>query len=458
MFSSEFMRVLSERGFIHQCTDEAGLDALAADGRVSAYIGFDCTADSLHVGSLVQIMMLRWLQTTGHRPIVLLGGGTTKIGDPSGRDQARGLLSEEAIAANKEGIRRSFSSFLSFGDGAGDALLVDNADWLDTLGYIPLLRDIGAHFSINRMLTFDSVRLRLDREQPLSFLEFNYMILQAYDFLELSRREDCRLQMGGSDQWGNIVNGVELARRIDGRGLYGLTTPLVTLASGAKMGKTAQGAVWLNPDRLSAYDYWQYWRNTHDDDVVPFMKLFTELPLGEIARHEALEGAELNDSKKLLANEATPPLPRRRCGRERRRDGAPDFRGRGGGCGPARHPGPAQRARSRHSRVRALSEGGALRLGRGGAAPHPRRRRPHERHGDRFGNARDRARRYRCRRPDQALRRQEAPRPDPPGLARLLNRLWFRRQAARARSPRSRDRACRRPGCDRAAGRRRRCL
>ena len=299
------MRVLSERGFIHQCTDEAALDALAAQGRLSAYVGFDCTADSLHVGSLVQIMMLRWLQTTGHRPIVLLGGGTTKIGDPSGRDRSRALLSDDAIAANEAGIRRSFASFLSFGDGAGDARLVDNADWLDTLGYIPLLRDIGAHFSINRMLTFDSVRLRLDREQPLSFLEFNYMILQAYDFLELARRADCRLQMGGSDQWGNIVNGVELARRIDGRQLFGLTTPLITLASGAKMGKTAQGAVWLNPDRLPAYDYWQYWRNTDDADVGRFMRLFTELPLDEIARHEALQGAELNDSKKLLASEAT---------------------------------------------------------------------------------------------------------------------------------------------------------
>ena len=299
------MRVLSERGFIHQCTDEAALDALAAQGRLSAYIGFDCTADSLHVGSLVQIMMLRWLQTTGHRPIVLLGGGTTKIGDPSGRDRSRALLGEDAIAANKEGVRRSFAGFLSFGDGAGDARLVDNAAWLDTLGYIPLLRDIGAHFSINRMLTFDSVRLRLDREQPLSFLEFNYMILQAYDFLELARRADCRLQMGGSDQWGNIVGGVELARRIDGRQLFGLTTPLITLASGAKMGKTAQGAVWLNPDRLSAYDYWQYWRNTDDADVGRFMRLFTELPLDEIARHEALQGAELNDSKKLLASEAT---------------------------------------------------------------------------------------------------------------------------------------------------------
>jgi len=305
VFSSDFMRVLSERGYIHQCTDEMALDALAASGRLSAYIGFDCTADSLHVGSLVQIMMLRWLQTTGHRPIVLLGGGTTKIGDPSGRDESRALLGDDAIAANKAGIRRSFDRFLAFGDRAGDALLVDNADWLDALGYIPLLRDVGAHFSINRMLTFDSVRLRLDREQPLTFLEFNYMILQAYDFLELARREDCRLQMGGSDQWGNIVNGVELARRIDGRALFGLTTPLITLASGAKMGKTAQGAVWLNAERLSAYDYWQYWRNTADADVGRFMRLFTELPLDEIARHEALDGAELNESKKLLASEAT---------------------------------------------------------------------------------------------------------------------------------------------------------
>ena len=299
------MRVLEQRGYIHQCTDAGGLDARAVEGRVTAYIGFDCTADSLHVGSLVQIMMLRWLQKTGHRPIVLLGGGTTKIGDPSGRDESRVLLTEEAIAANKAGIRRSFDRYLDFGDGASGALLVDNADWLDTLGYIPLLRDVGAHFSINRMLTFDSVRLRLDREQPLSFLEFNYMILQAYDFLELSRRADCRLQMGGSDQWGNIVNGVELTRRIDARQVFGLTTPLITLASGAKMGKTAQGAVWLNADRLSPYDYWQYWRNTDDADVGRFMRLFTELPLDEIARHEALEGAELNESKKLLASEAT---------------------------------------------------------------------------------------------------------------------------------------------------------
>ena len=305
MFTSDFMRVLDERGYIHQCTDDAGLDALAAQGRVNAYIGFDCTADSLHVGSLVQIMMLRWLQRTEHRPIVLLGGGTTKIGDPSGRDKSRKLLDENRIAFNKEGIRRSFDRFLTFGNGPSDALLVDNADWLDTLGYIPFLREMGARFSINRMLKFDSVRLRLDREQPLSFLEFNYMILQAYDFLELSRREDCRLQMGGSDQWGNIVNGVELARRVDARQVYGLTTPLITLSSGAKMGKTAQGAVWLNAERLSAYDYWQYWRNTADADVARFMRLFTELPLDEIARHAALEGAELNESKKLLARQAT---------------------------------------------------------------------------------------------------------------------------------------------------------
>ena len=305
MFTSDVMRVLSERGFIHQCTDDAALDALAARGRIAGYIGFDCTADSLHVGSLVQIMMLRWLQKTGHRPIVLLGGGTTKIGDPSGRDRTRALLDDDAIAANKAGIRRCFARFLSFGAGPGDALLVDNADWLDSLGYIAFLREVGGHFSVNRMLGLDSVRLRLEREQPLSFLEFNYMILQAYDFLELSRRRDCRLQMGGSDQWGNIVGGVELARRIDGRALFGLTSPLLALASGAKMGKTAQGAVWLDAARLSPYDYWQYWRNADDRDVARFMRLFTELPVDEIARHEALEGAELNESKKLLATEAT---------------------------------------------------------------------------------------------------------------------------------------------------------
>ena len=304
-FRSDFLRTLQERGFIHQCTDPQGLDALAAEGSLPGYIGFDATADSLHVGSLVQIMMLRWMQKTGLKPIVLMGGGTTKIGDPSGKDEARQLLSDEKIATNIAGIRRVFSQFLTFGEGPTDALMVNNADWLDALAYIPFLRDVGRHFTINRMLAFDSVRLRLEREQPLTFLEFNYMILQAYDFLELSRRLGCRLQMGGSDQWGNIVNGVELTRRIDGRELFGLTTPLITLASGAKMGKTASGAVWLNADRLSPYDYWQFWRNTEDADVGRFLRLFTELPLDEVARLEALQGAEVNEAKKILANEAT---------------------------------------------------------------------------------------------------------------------------------------------------------
>ena len=348
---------------------------------------------------------------------MLLGGGTTKIGDPSGRDAARSLLTVDAIAANKRGIRRSFDRFLSFGDGPDDALLVDNADWLDTLGYIPLLRDIGAHFSINRMLTFDSVRLRLDREQPLSFLEFNYMILQAYDFLELARRADCELQMGGSDQWGNIVNGVELARRIDARQLYGLTSPLITLASGAKMGKTAQGAVWLNPDRLSPYDYWQYWRNTDDADVGRFMRLFTELPLDEIARHEALQGRRAERVEEAAGERGNPPLPRGRRRRERRRDRTPDLRRRDLGPGPAGRRRRAERAGGGHPRDRAVSGGWALRLGRRGAAAHPRRGRPHQRQGDRVRDARGRPRRYRRRWPDQALRRQETPRPDPPGLS-----------------------------------------
>jgi len=308
IYRSDFMRVLEERGYIHQCTDGAALDALAGSGSsgpLSAYIGFDCTATSLHVGSLVQIMMLRWLQKTGHQPIVLMGGGTTRIGDPSGRDESRQLLTPEKINENKAGIQRCFERFLTFGDGPGDAIMVDNAVWLDELDYVPFLREVGRHFSINRMLTFDSVKLRLDREQPLTFLEFNYMILQAYDFMELNRRLGCRLQMGGSDQWGNIVNGVDLTRRMGGSESFGLTTPLITLSSGAKMGKTAKGAVWINEDMLSAYDYWQFWRNTSDADVGKFLRLFTELPLDEIARLEALDGAELNDVKKLLANEAT---------------------------------------------------------------------------------------------------------------------------------------------------------
>ena len=304
--SSDFMRTMTSRGFLHQCTDQIGLDQKAAGKQpIAAYIGFDCTADSLHVGSLVQIMMLRWLQKTGHKPIVLMGGGTTKIGDPSGKDEARQLITEDIIKANMAGIKRVFEKFLTFGDGPNDAVMVDNAEWLDQLKYIPLLREVGRHFSVNRMLTMDSVRLRLDREQPLSFLEFNYMVLQAYDFAELARRHGCTLQMGGSDQWGNIVMGVDLARRMDGNEVFGMTTPLITTANGAKMGKTASGAIWLNEERLSAYDYWQFWRNTADGDVGRFLRLFTDLPLKEIEDLESLEGVELNEAKKRLATEAT---------------------------------------------------------------------------------------------------------------------------------------------------------
>ena len=302
---SEFLRAMTERGFMHQCTDFAALDAKAMRESVTAYIGFDCTADSLHVGSLVQIMMLRWLQKTGHKPIVLMGGGTTKIGDPSGKDEARQLITVEQIQHNMAGIRSVFEKFLTFGDGPTDAVLVDNAEWLDELKYIRLLRDVGRHFSVNRMLTMDSVKTRLERDQPLSFLEFNYMILQAYDFAELARRHGCALQMGGSDQWGNIVMGADLARRMDGSEAYGLTSPLITTSGGAKMGKTAAGAIWLNEDRLSAYDYWQFWRNTGDDDVGRFLRLFTDMDLAEIACLEALDGAELNEAKKILATEAT---------------------------------------------------------------------------------------------------------------------------------------------------------
>ncbi|TVR97443.1 MAG: tyrosine--tRNA ligase [Rhodospirillales bacterium] len=305
-YRSEFVRTVVERGYLHQCTDLEGLDAvLAGTPPAVGYIGFDCTAPSLHAGSLVSIMLLRKFQQAGHRPIVLMGGGTTRIGDPSGRDEARQLLDDAAIAANMAGIRTVFDRFLRFGDAPADAVMVDNADWLDDLRYIPFLRDYGRHFSVNRMLTFDSVRLRLEREQPLTFLEFNYMVLQAYDFLELARRCDCVVQMGGSDQWGNIVGGVDLARRIDGRTLFGLTTPLLTTASGAKMGKTAAGAVWLSPDMLSPYQYWQFWRNTEDGDVGRFLRLYTELPLDEVSRLEALAGAEINEAKIVLANEAT---------------------------------------------------------------------------------------------------------------------------------------------------------
>ncbi|MET4806463.1 tyrosine--tRNA ligase [Limibacillus sp. MBR-115] len=302
---SDFLREAQRRGFIHQCTDLEGLDSLLSKGVVTAYIGFDCTADSLHAGSLLPIMLLRLLQQTGHRPIVLMGGGTSRIGDPSGRDEARMLLTDEQIASNMIGIKRVFENFLTFGDGPTDAVMVNNNDWLSEINYIDFLRDFGRHFSVNRMLSFDSVKLRLDREQSLTFLEFNYMILQAYDFLQLSRSHSCRLQMGGSDQWGNIVNGVELSRRVDGAEVFGLTNPLLTTSSGAKMGKTAQGAVWLNEERLSNYDYWQYWRNTEDGDVGRFLRLFTEIPEKEIARLEALQGAELNEAKKILATAAT---------------------------------------------------------------------------------------------------------------------------------------------------------
>lgn len=304
-YQSDLLRLLNDRGYIHQLTDADGLDSLAGETIVPGYIGFDATAPSLHVGSLVQIMMLRRLQQTGHKPIVVMGGGTTKVGDPSGKDESRKMLSAEDIDENIASIRRIFDNFLTFGDGPTDAIMINNADWLDALQYVDFLRDIGPHFTINRMMTFDSVKLRLDREQPLTFLEFNYMILQAYDFLELSRRNDCRLQLGGSDQWGNIVNGIELTRRIDGKQLFGLTTPLITTADGGKMGKTASGAVWLNADQLAPYDYWQFWRNTQDADVGRFLRLFTDIDLTEIARLEALEGSEINEAKKILADAAT---------------------------------------------------------------------------------------------------------------------------------------------------------
>jgi tyrosyl-tRNA synthetase len=307
-FKSDFLNILSEREFIHQISDPEALDAQAKAGAISGYIGFDATATSLHAGSLVQIMMLRWMQKTGHKPIALMGGGTTKIGDPTFKDESRKMLSVEQIAHNLDGIRQVFTKFLSFGDGPTDARMVNNADWLDHLNYIDFLRDYGVHFTINRMLSFDSVKLRLDREQPLTFLEFNYMILQGYDFLELSRRHNCVLQMGGSDQWGNIVNGIELGRRCDQKQLFALTTPLLTTSSGAKMGKTASGAVWLNADLLSPYDYWQYWRNSEDADVTRFLKIYTEMPLAEIARLGALGGSEINDAKKILATEATAML------------------------------------------------------------------------------------------------------------------------------------------------------
>jgi tyrosyl-tRNA synthetase len=315
-FRSDFLRSFAERGHYYGCTNPETLDELFRKERVTAYIGFDCTAPSLHVGNLVQLMTLRRLQQTGHRPILLMGGGTTKIGDPSGKDEVRQLLTPEKIEANKNSIVHDIRHLLKFGDGPSDALMVDNAEWLDKLEYVPFLRDVGRHLSINRMLTMDSVRLRLDREQPLSFLEFNYMVLQAYDFVELYRRYDCRVQSGGSDQWGNIVGGTELGRRMGTPELFGLTTPLITTSSGAKMGKTVAGAVWLNAEMRTPYEYWQYWRNAEDGDVGPFLRIFTDLPDDEIERLEKLQGAELNDAKKVLATEATALLHGRTAARE----------------------------------------------------------------------------------------------------------------------------------------------
>jgi tyrosyl-tRNA synthetase len=326
-FKSEYLRTLSERGYLHQITDADGLDAQLNSGVVSAYIGFDATADSLHIGSLVQIMLLRRLQQAGHRPIVLMGGGTTKIGDPSGRVETRQLLTEQQINANIASIRETFSRFLNFDAGPSGAIMANNDDWLGQLQYIPFLRDIGRHFTINRMLTMDSVRLRLEREQPLTFLEFNYMILQSYDFVELFKRYGCTLQMGGSDQWGNIVQGVELGRRIADAQLFGITSPLITTSSGAKMGKTASGAVWLNPARLSPYDYWQFWRNTEDADVGRFLRMFTDLPLAEIARLEQLKDAEINVAKQILATEATRLCHGDEAGREAAATAARAFAG-----------------------------------------------------------------------------------------------------------------------------------
>jgi tyrosyl-tRNA synthetase len=304
-YKSDFLNVLAERGFIHQMSEPDILDARAKAGSITGYIGFDCTASSLHVGSLLPIMMLYWLQQTGHRPIALMGGGTTRVGDPSGKDETRRVLTDEVITENLKGIRAIFAKFLKFEGAGGSAVMANNADWLNKLNYIDFLRDVGRHFSVNRMLSFDSVKLRLDRQQELSFLEFNYMVLQAYDFVELNKRYGCILQMGGSDQWGNIVNGIDLGRRMLNAQLFALTTPLITTSSGAKMGKTAAGAVWLNPDLVSPYDYWQYWRNTEDGDVARFLKLFTVLPLDEIARLAALKGNEINEAKKVLATEAT---------------------------------------------------------------------------------------------------------------------------------------------------------
>ena len=350
-YKSDFLRTLAERGFIHQVSEPEALDELALKSRITAYIGFDCTAPSLHVGSLLPIMMLHWMQQTGHQPIALMGGGTTRVGDPSGKDESRRILTEETIKQNLEGIRAVFSKFLTFGDGPGDAIMANNADWLNELNYIDFLRDVGRHFSVNRMLAFDSVKLRLERQQELSFLEFNYMILQAYDFVELFKRTGCVLQMGGSDQWGNIVNGIDLGRRMHNAQLFALTSPLITTSSGAKMGKTAAGAVWLNADLVSPYDYWQYWRNTEDSDVERFLKLFTVLPLDEIGRLAALHGPGHQRSEESAGDRGDHARAwPRRC-RAGCRNRAQDLRGRRDRRLAADHCGRAGRARQGHRRA-----------------------------------------------------------------------------------------------------------
>ena len=367
-YKSEFLQVLASRGFIHQVSEPDKLDALAASGMITAYVGYDATASSLHIGNLLTITMLRWLQKTGHRPIALMGGGTSKIGDPSGKDATRTLLTPEQINANIASIQTVFAKFLDFGGGPNGAVMANNADWLDSLAYIPFLRDVGRHFTINKMLTFDSVKLRLDREQPLTFLEFNYMILQAYDFAELNKRHGCILQMGGSDQWGNIVNGIDLGRRLLNAELFALTTPLLTTASGQKMGKTESGAVWLNADMMRPYDYWQFWRNCEDADTVKLLKLFTDLPLDEIGRLAALEGGEINEAKKILATEATALLHGRAAAEAAAANRAADLRGRHAGRQPADRRGAARRAGEGHRRAhRVRGEDRSRRLQQRGA-------------------------------------------------------------------------------------------
>ena len=373
-FKSDFLNVLQERGFIHQISDPDSLDALAAKGELTAYIGFDCTAPSLHVGSMVQIMCLYWLQQTGNKPIALMGGGTTRVGDPSGKDETRKILSIEDIEANKDGIKQVFSKFLRFGEGKHDAIMPDNAEWLTKLNWIEMLRDIGRHFSVNRMLAMDSVKLRLERDQEMSFIEFNYMILQAYDYAVLNQRYDCRLQMGGSDQWGNIVNGIDLGRRMGTPQLHALTTPLITTSSGEKMGKTASGAVWLNADMKSPYEYWQFWRNTEDADVARFLKLFTTLPLDEIARLAALQGAEINEAKKALADAATALLHGTEAANAASETSRQTFE-EGTHRRKSSHRGNfPRRTRSRARRARGVRQGRPRRLQRRSATPDQGRR------------------------------------------------------------------------------------